>query len=337
MGASIAGHAGDRRLAIRRQAERRRDVAAAGVPAQTRGIFGLLKRTVSDFMADDCMTMSAALSYYTVFSLPSLLLLILLLLGAILSPEDVRGTIETQINTLMGPAGADQVRSILAHAHAPGGNLPATLVGVGILLLGATGAFGQLQQALNRIWGVKPNPHQSGYKALLSKRLLAAGMILVIAFLLLVSLVISAVLSAFGRTLGQMLGSGISGAVLWAIDAALSIGVITVLFAAMFVVLPDAKIRWKDVWVGALLTTLLFLVGKYLLGFYLAHSNPAQAFGAASSLALMFLWIYYSSIILFFGAEFTEKWAERHGGIRPEHGAMRVERIERPVEAPAPS
>lgn len=337
MGASIAGHAGDRRIAGRRQAERRRDAAGVRGAAQTRGIFGLLKRTVSDFVADDCMTMAAALSYYTVFSLPSLLLLILLLLGAIMSPEDVRGTIETQINALMGPAGADQVRSILEHARAPGGNLPSTLVGLGVLLLGATGAFSQLQQALNRIWGVKPNPHLSGYKALLGKRLLAAGMILVIAFLLLVSLVISAVLSAFGHTLGQMLGSGISGAVLWAVDIALSVGVITLLFAAIFVVLPDAKIRWKDVWVGAALTTVLFLAGKYLLGFYLAHSNPGQAFGAASSLALMFLWIYYSSIILFFGAEFTEKWAERNGGIRPAHGAVRVERIERPVEAPAPS
>lgn len=337
MGVSIAGHPGDRRIGARRKADRRTDATAAKAPAAARGGFGLLKRTVSDFMADDCTTMAAALSYYTVFALPSLLLLILLLLGTVMSPEDVRGTMETQINALMGPAGADQVRSILSHARPPGGTLPATLVGIGVLLLGATGAFGQLQQALNRIWRVKPNPHQSGYKALLGKRLLAAGMILVIAFLLLVSLVISALLSAFGGTITSMLGSSVSDAVLWAIDAGLSVGVITALFAAMFVVLPDAKIRWRDVWVGALLTTVLFLAGKYLLGVYLAHSNPGQAFGAASSLALMFLWIYYSSNILFFGAEFTEKWAERHGGIRPEHGAVRVERVERPLGTAAPS
>src|SRR4051812_41479130 len=197
------------------------------------------------------MTMAAALSYYTVFSLPPLLLLILLLLGAVMSPEDVRGTLETQINSLMGPAGGEQVRSILAHAHPPGGTLPSTLLGIGAPLLGATGAFGQLQQALNRVWAVKPDPHLSGYKSLVGKRLLAAGMILVIAFLLLVSLVLSAILSAFGKTLGGMLGSSVSGAVLWAIDAAISVGVITVLFAAMLRVLPDAKVRWKDVWVGA--------------------------------------------------------------------------------------
>jgi membrane protein len=277
------------------------------------------------------MTMAAALSYYTVFALPPLLLLILLLLGAVLDPQDVRGTLETQINNFMGPAGGDQVRSILQQAHAPQGTLLSTLIGVGALLLGATGAFAQLQEALNRAWNVAPDPKQSGFKAFVSKRLLSAGMILVVAFLLLVSLVLSAIISAFGGVLARMLGGGVSGAVLWAIDAAISVGVITLVFAAIFKVLPDAEINWKDVWVGAGLTTLLFLIGKYLLGIYLGHSDPGQAFGAARSLALLLLWIYYSSIILLFGAEFTQIWSQRHGGIRPEEGAVRVERVTRPV------
>ncbi len=298
----------------------------------------MLKRSVQDFIADDCMTMAAALSYYTVFSLPPLLLLILLVLGTVMSPEDVRGTLETQINGLVGPAGGDQVRSIIAQAHAPGGNLGSTVIGIVALIFGATGAFAQLQQALNRVWGIRADPHASGFKSYFTKRLLSVGMILVIAFLLLVSLVLSALLSAFGHALGQMLGGGVSSALLWVIDAVVSIGVVLLVFAAMFKVLPDAEIRWKDVWVGAALTTALFLVGKYLLGIYLGHSNPAQAFGAARSLALLLLWVYYSSLILLFGAELTETWAQSHGGIRPERGAMRVERIERalPSTAQAP-
>jgi membrane protein len=335
MGASIAGHAGNRRMGNRRLAERR--VKPSAAPAQTRSLVAMVKRAVLDFLDDDCMTMAAALSYYTIFSLPPILLLILLLLGAVMSPEDVRGTLETHINSLLGPAGADQVRSILAHAHAPGGNLPSTLIGIGALLFGATGAFAELQKALNRVWGVKADPRKSGFKMLLLKRLLSVGMILVVAFLLLVSLVLSAILSAFGAALGRVLGGGVSSAVLWAIDAGISVGVVTMLFATMFQVLPDVKIRWKDVWVGAGMTTVLFLAGKYLLGVYLGHTNPGQAFGAASSLALLLLWIYYSSIILLFGAEFTETWAQLHGGIRPERGAVRVQRIEQSIETSEPA
>jgi membrane protein len=293
-----------------------------------------LNRTVTNFLEDECPTMAAALSYYTVFSLPPLLLLILLILGAVMSPEDVRGTLERHINALVGPAGAEQVRSILAHAHAPGGALPSTLIGIGALVFGATGAFVQLQHALNRVWGVKANPRLSEFKMFITKRLLSAGMILVMIFLLLVSLVVSAVLAAFGAALGRVLGGGVSSAVLWAIDAGVSIGVLTLVFAAMFKVLPDAKIRWRDVWVGAAITTVLFLIGKYLLGLYLGHSNPGQAFGAASSLALLMLWVYYSALILLFGAEITETWAQQHGGIQPLRGAVLVQRIERAIDSP---
>ena len=296
------------------------------MPSSSTSIFGLLKESVNNFLEDDCATMAAALSYYTIFSLPPLLILILFLVGALYDPQDVQGGLEHQIRGLMGPAGAEQVRTILEAADRPGtGNLLQTLIGVGALLLGATGAFGQLQAALNRSWEVKPDPKQGGIKNFLLKRVFSFGMILALAFLLLVSLVLSAVLSAFGNKLGSMLPGGLSEPMLQTFNFVISFGIIALLFAAMFKVLPDARIAWRDVWVGAIATAFLFTVGKFLIGFYLGRSNPGDAFGAAGSLALMLVWIYYSSMILLFGAEFTQSWAESRGsGIQPERGAVRM-------------
>jgi membrane protein len=288
--------------------------------------FSLLMRSGKDFVEDDCQTQAAALSYYTVFALPPLLLLILMLLGAVLDPQDVRGELASQIGALMGPSAAGQIRTILEQAHQPGhGALLPAILSIGALLLGATGAFGQLQAALNRAWEVKPDPAQGGFRSFLLKRVFSFGMILSIAFLLLVSLVLSAALSAFGNSLGRFLPEGVSSVLLQLLNQVISFVVITALFAAMFKVLPDAKVAWRDVWVGAAATGLLFVIGKYLLGLYLGRSNPGEAFGAAGSLAVMFVWIYYSSMILLFGAEFTQAWADRRGrGIAPEDGAVRV-------------
>lgn len=286
---------------------------------------GLLKQSVRDFINDDCAAMAAALSYYTIFSLPPLLVLILLLVGALLDPQDVQGGIEDQIRNLMGPAGGAQVRTMIEVADRPHGGVLPTILGIAALLLGASGAFGQLQAALNRSWQVAPDPRQGGIKSFLIKRVFSFGIILALAFMLLVSLILSAALSAFGTTLGRMLPGELSEPVLQGINFVLSFGVIALLFAAIFKVLPDARIAWRDVWVGAIVTALLFTVGKFLIGFYLGRSNPGEAFGAAGSLALMLVWIYYSSMILLFGAEFTQTWAEsRGGGIVPERGAMRV-------------
>lgn len=289
------------------------------------GVFGTLTRSVRDFLDDDCMTRAAALSYYTVFSLPPLLILILLLAGTLLDPNDVRGGLERQIDALMGPAGGDQVRTMLTHAERPGGGLFPTLIGIGALLFGATGAFSQLQSALNRVWEVEPDPHQGGLKVFLFKRLLSFGMILTVAFLLLVSLAVSAALAAFGGALESFLPEGLSAPLLQVLNLLLSLAVITLLFAAIFKVLPDATVAWRDVWVGAAVTAVLFTVGKFLIGLYLGKSNPGEAYGAAGSLALLLLWIYYSSIIMLFGAEFTQAWAETHGrGVTPEQGARRL-------------
>jgi membrane protein len=295
---------------------------------QNGGVVQLVKQTFKGFSEDDCPTMAAALSYYTVFSLPPLLVLLLTILGAVLDPQDIQGTIETQMRDAMGAGGADQVRTILANADRPGaGGLVPTILSLVALLLGATGVFGQLQAALNKAWNVAPDPEKGGIKNMLLKRVFGIGMVLGLAFILLVSLVVSAMLSAFGEQLGRFLPSGLSAPVLEAINFVGSLAVISLLFGAIFKVLPDAEIGWRDVAVGAVVTGLLFVAGKFALGLYLGRSNPGEAFGAAGALALMLVWIYYSSMIVLLGAEFTQAWAERRGsGIVPEKGAVRVVR-----------
>ncbi len=301
---------------------------------QSRGSFPVLKQTLKGFSEDDCPTMAAALSYYTVFSLPPLLLLLLSLLGAVLGPQDIQGTMESQIGEIMGPAGAGQVRAILANAERPAGEatLPAVL-SVIALLIGATGVFGQLQAALNKAWGVAPDPSRGGIKRVLLKRMFGIGMVLGLSFILLVSLVVSAVLTAFGDQLGRFLPEGLSAPLLEAINFAGSLAIIALLFGAIFKIMPDARIAWSDVRVGAVVTALLFVAGKFVLGLYLGRSNPGEAFGAAGALAVMLVWIYYSSMIVLLGAEFTQAWAEHRGsGIVPEKGAVRVIRETRRLD-----
>lgn len=294
---------------------------------------GILKQSVKDFLDDDCPAMAAALSYYTVFSLPPLLVLLFLLLGAVLDPQDIQGTLESQIREVIGPEGGRQIRTILTHAERPGaGGLVATVIGVVALLLGATGVFGQLQAALNKAWAVAPDPEQGGLKRFLLKRVFSLGMVLTLAFVFLVSLMLDALLSAFGGTVAGYLPAGISAPLLQLLNVGLSFGVVTVLFAAIFKILPDAAIAWRDVWVGATVTALLFVLGRFLLGLYLGRSDPGEAFGAAGALALVLVWVYYSSMIVLLGAEFTQSWAERRGrGILPEKGAVRVVRETRRV------
>jgi len=289
-----------------------------------KGALALLKSSGADFIEDDCPTQAAALSYYTIFSLPPLLLVLLLILGALVNPQDIRGQLEVQMGALMGPTATEQIRTILAQLHQPGGKALGTVLSIAGLVLGATGAFGQLQAALNRAWEVAPDP-RAGLKGFLVKRLFSFGMILTVAFLLLVSLILSAALSAFGGALGRMLPDGLSATLLQVVNLGVSFVVITALFATIFKVLPDARVAWRDVWVGGTMTALLFVIGKFLIGFYLGRSNPGQAFGAAGSLAVLFVWVYYSSMILLFGAEFTQAWVERNGNsIAPERGAVRV-------------
>ena len=287
-----------------------------------RGSFGLLKHTAVDFWNDDCPRMAAALSYYTIFSLPPLLLLIVTISGLIWDPEQIRGAIEGQMGSLIGPEAAVQVRDMIGHADSEDKqSLITKVVGIGALIFGATGAFIQMQTALNDAWKVEPDPAQGGIKNFIVKRVFSFGLILFIAFMLLISLALTAALSA----VSERVGGGAPETLMHVAEFAVSFAIITGLFAAMFKVMPDATIAWKDVWVGAIVTALLFVGGKFALAFYLGRSDPGSAFGAAGSLALILVWIYYATMILLFGAEFTEAWAtERGSGITAEKGATRV-------------
>lgn len=289
--------------------------------------------TGNEFFNDRCPSMAASLSYYTFFSLPPLLILLLLLAGTLADPQDIQGAILGQIRTLVGEAGAEQVKVVLAQAEEPGAGRPmATLLGVAALLFGATTAFGELQNALNRAWRVEPDPSRGILRNFLAKRVFSLGMVLVLAFLLLVSLALSAVLVAFGDALFAPLPDGSGKTLLQGLNFAVTYAVIALLFAAMFKVIPDAEVAWSDVWRGALVTALFFILGKLLLGIYLGSTDPGHAYGAAGSLAVILVWVYYSAMILLFGAEFTRVWAERYGrGIRPSPGAVQVVEEKRTV------
>lgn len=279
----------------------------------------LLKETVQEWQQDKASRLAAALAYYTVFSLAPLLVLVIAIAGSIFGTESARNQLTSQIQGLVGSSGAEVVTSALENASQPGANqgVIASAISIALLIFGASGVFVQLQDSLNTIWNVEPKPGQ-GIVYFIQKRLLSFSMILVIGFLLLVSLVVSTALAAFSGFLNQGL-AGLS----WLLNFVISIGLITLLFAAIFKYLPDAKIGWKDVTVGAFITALLFNLGKYLLGLYLGNSSFASTYGAAGSLVVLLAWIYYSAQILFFGAEFTQVYARRFGSrIMPDKHAV---------------
>lgn len=286
----------------------------------------LLKRAFRDFNDDECPVRAAALAYYTVFALPPLLVLLLMLAGALWDPQDVQRAMETQFASLVGQQGATVIHGMIQSADRPGsGGFVASVVSIGMLLFGATGAFLQLQGALNRAWEVRPDPESGGLRNFVLKRLLSLGMILGIAFLMIVSLAISALVSAVGDSF-----TFIPQPVIYALNIVISFAVLTVLFAAIFKILPDARIQWRYVWVGALVTSLLFVAGKFAIGLYLGRSSPGDAFGAASALAVILVWVYYAGMIVLFGAEFTQAWTHSRGAqIEPEKGAVRFDRESR--------
>jgi len=289
-----------------------------------KSIFSLLKESFKEWQEDEALQLGAALAYYTLFSIAPMLLVVISVAGFVFGREAVQGQLDNQIQGLVGAQGADAIQTMVANAgqHKEGG-IWATVIAFVTILFGATGVFTQLQTSLNHIWDVKPKPQ--GIKGLLRARAAAFGMLLGIGFLLLVSLVVSAGLTAAGNYMVGLLPG--AEMVLQALNFLISFGVITVLFAMIFRFLPDVKIAWRDVWFGAAVTALLFTIGKFLIGLYLGNSSVASVYGAAGSLVIVLLWAYYSSQILFFGAELTQVWARRHGShIVPDEHAMPADR-----------
>ena len=294
------------------------------------------KEVFQGFSRDDCPRLAAAIAYYTTFALPPLLVFIVLLLGLVVDGQQVQEVIGRQMQGIVGEQGAGQIREMtrssgqLERGGSVLGSTLGLIVGIGALVFSASGAFLSLQSGLNTAWQVRPDPRQGGIRNFLFKRLISLGMVLGIAFLLLVTLAISGFVAAFGEFLGTLLPEGFSTVLLLLINSLISIGVFTLLFAAMFKILPDATVAWRDVWVGAAFTAFLFVVGMSLIGLYLGRGNPGSAFGAAGSLALILLWIYFTATIVLIGAEFTQVWVNRQGKqVRPEPGAVhfRVELV----------
>jgi membrane protein len=302
-----------------------------GMLASVRGFLGLLWGTVLAFYSDDCPSMAAALSFYTFFSLPALLTLLLTLTGRLTDPARVQQAIIGQVGGMVGSSGADQVTTIIGHAHLTSNSATlATVLSLLALAFGATTAFAQLQAALNRAWGVKPDPRRNQIWVFLVKRVFSFGVVITVAFLLLVSLALSTVFEAISaRVYG---GLGLSAIMLQVVTTAVGFVLIAALFSVMYRYLPDARIAWRDVRAGAIMTAFLFMLGKTVIGLYLGRSDPGSVYGVAGSLAVVLIWVYYTSMIVLLGAEFTELWAQRYGrGIVPERGAVAYVEEERQV------
>jgi membrane protein len=294
-------------------------------------MFNLLKDTFREWREDGANRLAAALAYYTTFSLAPLLVLIIAIAGLVGGREAAQTQTMAQVQDLLGSDGREFVQGMIESASKPTTGLVATVIGAVTLLFGALGVFGELQNSLNTIWEVKPKPARNfldGIRRFIIKRLLSFTMVLGIGFLLLASLVISAALSA----LGEYIGNRWTLADFWLqlLNFLISFLVITLLFAMMFKFLPEIKIAWKDVWLGAAVTSALFTLGKFLIGLYLGRSEVGNTFGAAGSLAILLIWIYYSAQILFFGAEFTQVYANRYGSkIVPDRDIVKLTERER--------
>ncbi len=280
----------------------------------------VLKKTVNDFLEDNCMRMAAALAYYAVFSLPALLVVVISAIGisGLVSEQVVSDRLGSEIRSVVGEGGAEQVRTMIRETSASGNGLWGTIIGAVVLLFGATGVMVQLQDALNVAWDVDPEQQTSGLLGFLVKRLLSLGIILGFALLLLVSITASVVLKGLGSRLDEWLPGPLSGNTLEIINSLVMLGVVTTMFAMMYRFLPDRHVAWRHVWLGAGLTGLMFVLAKWGLGLYLSQSGVASTYGAAGALALILLWVYYSAIIFLLGAEFTHVWARRHGADFPK-------------------
>ncbi len=280
-------------------------------------IFGLLKQTVNEWLDDRGFTRSASLSYYTVFSIAPLLLIATAVAGFVFGREAVTGQLQHELEGMVGESGAAAIQEMMKSASKPGAGIVASILGIAMVVIGATGAFVELQDTLDDMWGVDKNK-SSGLMGFLRARFLSLAMVLVIAFLLLVSLVVSTGLSAVGAYSAQRLPAW--QITLQIVNVVGSTVVITLLFAAIYKVLPNVKIAWRDVWLGAAFTAVLFSIGKTLIGLYLGKSSASSSYGAAGSFAVLLIWINFSSMIIFFGAEFTQVVSRARRGIKDKGG-----------------
>lgn len=273
-----------------------------------------LREVVQEWSNDNALTLGAALAYYTIFSLAPLLVLAIAVAGLVFGRAAAQGEIVTQIQGVLGPSGAELIESMIEKASEPASGVVATVISLLTMFFGASGVFGQLQGSLNQIWGADTQ-RRKGVKGQLQRRAASFSMILGIGFLLLVSLALSATISGLHQFIDEYLT--VPAELLSLTNLTVSFLIVTALFAMIFKLLPDARIEWRDVWLGAAVTALLFTLGKSLIGIYLGRAGVTSVYGAAGSLVLVLLWVYYSSQLLFLGAEFTEVYSRRYGSRKP--------------------
>lgn len=294
-------------------------------------LWKILRQSYQEWNSDKASRLAAALSYYTAVAIAPLLVLMVMLIGWFYGENSAQGQVVGQLRALVGPQGAEVAEAVIESADRPDLAGIAGILSLITLLWGASNVFVELQDSLNTIWGVELKQRSRGIRAVIRERFLSFGMVLVIGFLLLVSLILSAILSALGGVFTVLMPNMEA---LWqGANLVISFGITTLLFALIYKVLPDAKFAWKDVWMGATVTALLFTVGKWLLGLYLGNQTTSSAYGAAGSLVVLLIWIYYSAQIFFFGAEFTQVYARREGdGVIPDEKAQPI-RTPQPGEA----
>jgi membrane protein len=276
-----------------------------------RGLGTILRRALAGWWNDNVPRLGASLAYYTLFALAPVLVIAIAIGGLVFGAEAVRGEIVGQIQGLLGREGAEAVQAMLEGASRPSSSIAATVVGVVTFFLGATGAFLELQTALNVIWHVESKTDGSFLRVLIMQRVISFGLVVALGFLLVTSLLVSAALAAVHRYMGNAFPGVV---VLWeALNVVVSLGVITLLFAMIYKVLPDVKLAWTDVWVGALVTAGLFTIGKLLIGLYLGTTSIGSTYGAAGSVIVILVWVYYSAQIILLGAEFTRSYVDQFG------------------------
>ncbi|AYN03225.1 YihY/virulence factor BrkB family protein [Flavobacterium sp. 140616W15] len=285
----------------------------------------LLKTTFLEFNDDNAIKLSAALAYYTIFALPPLLIIIITICGVFFGEDAVAGELYGQINGLVGDSAAIQIQETIKNVQLSGSNVFATVFGVGMLLIGASGVFAEIQSSINFIWGLRAKPNK-GLKKFIQNRLMSFSMIVSVGFLMLVSLFVSTILDLMSARLKLYFPE--STVYLFnAINLIIILISITLLFAIIFKALPDGIIKWKDAFIGASCTAVLFMIGKFAIGFYLGSSTTASVYGAAGSVIIILVWVYYSAIILYFGAEFTKVYAKSYGGnIYPNEYSVEIKK-----------
>ena len=292
--------------------------------------FQFNKEVLTEYIADNVIKYSASLAYYTTLSLAPMLVIIISVCGLLFGKEAMRGEVYGQLNGLVGSDSAAQIQTMMQSIHLNRDTPLATIISLVILLIGATGIFGEMQDSLNKIWGLKTTTRRVWWKLILN-RLLSFSIIICMGFVLMVSLLLNAVVATVSGRLNHLI-HGAGDKLIPLVDNLLSVGVTWLLFATIFKVLPDAKIKWKDVFVGALITAILFNLGKLGIGYYLSKSDLATVFGAAGSVIIIMIWVYYSSAILYLGAVFTKVYATNFGGrIYPNDYAMWIKVEEIPV------